>query len=326
MSGTSSGFLPRALRQDWPVPRQDVLGTRDGFLPRVESRCVLGLARAIDALPQSLREVVIACLARAAKILDRGHTRAAREFLRTAFRDIDERELEARVLVAWKHFLRVAVASEAFDLHVDTERVLDHFTVDLSPAARELFASNRGRIIVTGHIGDWENGAAVLPWIGCDPCYVISKPPRNRPLSVHAQQSREARGLRLLPRRGAMQYAPAVIRAGGTLCMLLDQRARVRPVFAPFFGRIARCDRTAGVLMRRLRAPVAIGACWIDGPWRWKVSFPEVLEPRDLAGRSPEEIAGVVNGALERLIRACPDQYFWLHDRYRGADAPAAGA
>ncbi|MFN8642310.1 MAG: hypothetical protein U0802_11885 [Candidatus Binatia bacterium] len=28
-----------------------------------------------------------------------------------------------------------------------------------------------------------------------------------------------------------------------------------------------------------------------------------------------------MNGALERLIRACPDQYFWLHDRYRGTSS-----
>lgn len=311
--------LPRGLRQDWPVPRQEVLGERDGPLARLEARAAIGALTVLDALPVGLRTRAIGTLARFAKLVDRGHTRAAREFLRAAFTDIDESELEARVLVAWKHFLSVVIASEAFDRHVDVERILDHVTVDLSPPVRDLFASRQGRIVVSGHIGDWESGVAVLPWIGCDPCYVISKPPRNRPLSVHVQRTREARGVRLLPRRGAMQHVPAVVKAGGTLCMLLDQRARKRPVFAPFFGRLARCDRSAGVLLRRLRVPVVIGACWVDGPWRWRLAFHEMLEPRDLAGRSPEEIATWVNGALERLIRAVPDQYLWLHDRYRGA-------
>jgi lauroyl/myristoyl acyltransferase len=90
-------------------------------------------------------------------------------------------------------------------------------------------------------------------------------------------------------------------------------------VFAPFFGRLARCDRSAGVLLRRLNAPVAIGACLMDGPWRWRVHFRDVLSPRDLAGKSPEEISTSINVVLERLIRSAPDQYFWLHDRYRGA-------
>jgi lauroyl/myristoyl acyltransferase len=142
------------------------------------------------------------------------------------------------------------------------------------------------------------------------------------------QHSREARGLRVLPRRGAMQHAPTIIKAGGTLAMLLDQRARTRPVFAPFFGRLARCDRSAGVLLRRLRAPAVIGACYMEGPWRWRVHFHDVLHPRDLAGKSPEEIATTINTVLERLIRAAPEQYFWLHDRYREAEPEdlAAGA
>jgi KDO2-lipid IV(A) lauroyltransferase len=313
--------LPSALRQDWPVPRQEVLGQRDGFLARIEAGAAIGAMRALDRLPRSLREFTLGSIARTAKLFDRSHSRAARTFLRQALGEIDERELDARVLQAWRHFLRVVVASESFDRHVDPARILDHYALDLAPEVADLFASQQGRIVITGHVGDWESGAAVLPWIGCDPCYVIAKPPRNKPLSAHLQKSREARGLRVLPRRGAMQHAPAIIKAGGTLAMLLDQRARTRPVFAPFFGRLARCDRSAGVLLRRLRAPAVIGACWMDGPWRWRVSFQDVLHPRDLAGKSPEEISTAINAVFERLIRAAPEQYFWLHDRYRGAEA-----
>ncbi|MFM7280995.1 MAG: hypothetical protein ACKO32_04355, partial [Planctomycetia bacterium] len=42
-------------------------------------------------------------------------------------------------------------------------------------------------------------------------------------------------------------------------------------------------------------------------------------EPEELTGASPEAVAARINAELERLILACPDQYFWLHDRYRGA-------
>lgn len=319
-SAATTSVLPRGLRQDWPVPRQDVLGQRDGWIARIEAKAAIGTLRALDRLPESLRERAVGVIARTAMLFDRSHSRAARTFLRQALGDIDERELDARVLQAWRHFLRVVITSETFDRHVDTARILDHYTLDSSPEITELLASKQGRIVITGHIGDWESGAAVLPWIGCDPCYVIAKPPRNKPLSAHMQASREARGLRVLPRRGAMQHAPTIIKAGGTLAMLVDQRARTRPVFAPFFGRLARCDRSAGVLLRRLRAPVAIGACYVDGPWRWRAHFRDVLYPRDLAGQSPEDISTTINTILERLIRAAPEQYFWLHDRYRGAE------
>ena len=313
-------LLPSGLRHDWPVPRQDVHGTRGGIGAYLEYWAARGAMIGIDALPRSVREGLIGTIARLARRIDRSHSEAAREFLRTALGEMDEAQLEARVLEAWRHFLRVAIISETLDRHVDLAHVRERFTLDFSPAVQELFATKRGRIVVTGHIGDWEAASMILPWLGCDPLYAIAKPPRNLPLSVHIQRTREARGVRLLPRRGAMQHAGAVIKAGGTLAMLLDQRARKRPVFAPFFGRMARCDRSAGVLLRRLRAPIVVGACWIDGPWRWHARAHDLIEPADIAGLSPEEIATKINGCYERLILARPEQYFWLHDRYRGAD------
>ena len=121
-----------------------------------------------------------------------------------------------------------------------------------------------------------------------------------------------------------MSGAPAILRAGGALGLLLDQRARKKPVVVPFFGRPARCDRSAGVLMRRLRVPVVVVGCFRgDEPLTWRWVFTEVLQPEELAGASPEEVATRVNAALERLILRAPDQYFWLHDRYK--DTPSGG-
>jgi KDO2-lipid IV(A) lauroyltransferase len=117
-----------------------------------------------------------------------------------------------------------------------------------------------------------------------------------------------------------MQDAPAVVAGGGMLGLMLDQRARKRPVMAPFFGRAARCDRSAAVLLKRLRAPIVFAACYRTGtPWRWRLEVPTVLWPKDLEGQTVEAITARVNGELEKLILAAPEQYFWLHDRYRGA-------
>lgn len=327
MVDVESRPLPSALRQDWPVERLEVVGTRDGFLAHVESLAARGALWTLGSLPDVPREWAIGAFARLAKLFDRSHSNAARGFLRQALGEMSERELDARVLEAWRYFLRMIVESENFDRRVDPAHILDHYTLDFSDEVRALFASKEGRIIVTAHLGDWEAASAVLPWIGCDPLYVIVKPPRNKPLSIHAQAIREGRGIRVLPRRGAMQYAGAVIQAGGTLAMLLDQRARTRPVMAPFFGRIARCDRSAGVLLRRLRAPVVLGACYREGPWRWRIVLREILHPKDIAGLDPTAIATLVNQSFERHILARPEQYFWLHDRYRGtAEADVAAA
>lgn len=318
-----ASLLPAGLRQDWPVPRQEVLGTRDGVLARLESALAIGAIGALARLPFGARDALVGGLARIAKAIDRSHSAAARSFLSTAFPGEDAAAIDARVLAAWKHFLTITIESEGFARHVDLATIRERFEVETCAGFDEVIAARRGSIFVTGHLGDWEAGSAILPWIGFDPLYVVARAPKNRPLSKHLQDLREQRGLRVLPRRGAMEHAGAVLRAGGTLGMLLDQRARKRPVLAPFFGRLARCDRSAGVLVRRLRAPVVVGACFRTGePYRYRLVMSACWQPSELQGASPEEIATRINVELEKLVRRAPEQYFWLHDRYRGADEP----
>ena len=56
------------------------------------------------------------------------------------------------------------------------------------------------------------------------------------------------------------------------------------------------------------------------------MKVPRVLWPDELAGQSPEAVVTLINGELERMILARPEQYFWLHDRYRKAPpAPEPG-
>jgi Kdo2-lipid IVA lauroyltransferase/acyltransferase len=319
MDPADPGVLPGGLRQDWPVPRQQVLGQRGGALAWLECQLVLGLVGAAARLPAGMRRVLVGGLARLARIVDRSHTRAAEEYLRQVLgAQLAPAELDARVLQAWKHLFEITLDAFVFERRVPASDVRAHFAVELCPEARALLERKEGCVVISAHVGDWESGPAILPWLGFDPLYAISKPPKNRWLSVHAQRVRESRGMRLVPRRGAMEFAPAVVRAGGTLVMLLDQRARKKPVLAPFFGREAQCDRSASVLLRRLRAPLVFAACYRTAvPFQFRLVVPRVVRPEEVSGKSAEEVAALVNSELEKLILAAPEQHFWLHDRWR---------
>jgi len=318
-------LLPASLRQDWPVPRQDALGTRGGALAWLEYAASRGALGALSRLPDAPREAFVAAFARLARRVDRSHSDAGREFLRTAFGSgMTDDELEQRVLQAWVHFLRITIESSGFAHRVDFADLGAHLDgIDLHPDVEKLLSAKKGAIFVTAHLGDWEVAPAILAHLGFDPFYAVVKAPKNRPLSAYLQRVREARGLRSLPRRGAMQHASQILRGGGYLGMLLDQRARKRPVLAPYFGRPACCDRSAGVLMKRLRTPVLVGSCLRTAPWRWRVHIPTVIHPDELAGVDPDAIVARLNREFETAIRAAPDQYFWLHDRYRGATPEA---
>jgi len=115
-----------------------------------------------------------------------------------------------------------------------------------------------------------------------------------------------------------MAAAPAVLKAGGVIGMILDQRTSRRAHHAPFFGRLARCERAPGVLLKRQRVPIVMAKCLMTGePLRYRMEVGVVLDPGEWGSRTVEEIVARINQEFERTIRAHPEQYVWIHDRYR---------
>ena len=68
-----------------------------------------------------------------------------------------------------------------------------------------------------------------------------------------------------------------------------------------------------------------VGACFrTDRPFHYHAVCHTVLWPDEIADASPVEVATRINVELEKLILAHPEQYFWLHDRFRPSSAERA--
>ena len=69
---------------------------------------------------------------------------------------------------------------------------------------------------------------------------------------------------------------------------------------------------------------VVVGVPRVGGPLCYEVVCEDVIDPREYAGRpdAVKAITAAVHAALERLIRRHPEQYFWLHRRWK---TPAGG-
>lgn len=306
----------------YPVPREEVGSDRDGVSAWAEYLALRAMQQGFGRLPGPLFRSLSGAGGRAARLLDRSRTRIARDFVRTALPDASPAEVDRIVLASWRHLLRIAVGFDRLARGMRGHRLDQHYTVEACAGFEELRRTGAGAIFVTAHIGQWEALGAPLNALGFQPLYAVGKPPNNDPLARYIQRTREEAGGIMLPRRGAMKGIPTIVRSGGAVLMLLDQRARKRPVVANFFGRPAACDRSVGVLLRRTAAPVVFAACYTTADRRrFRLRFPAILSPEDLAGLSPEGVVERVNREIERMILVAPDQYFWLHDRYKGAPA-----
>ncbi|TAJ18637.1 MAG: hypothetical protein EPO68_07565 [Planctomycetota bacterium] len=315
--------FPRELSASWPSAWRANPGSRTGALARVECALVNAGLGGAARLPDGARALLLDALAFVAHKVDRRHTRAAREWIDQAFGPgLAEDELARRVRRAFRHLFRVTVDTHRATRVIEPARLREHVEVVKTADVERVLAERRGALIASAHFGDWETMGAVLPWLGFDPLYAVSRPIRNRYLSLHAQAARERRGVRIVPRAGAMQEIPRILASGGHVVMLLDQRGRHRPVLAPFFGREAACERAPSVLARRSRCPILFATCaYGDAPLSWRLELGPVLWPEQTRRMDPVELATRINAELERRIRARPEQQLWVHDRYR-ARAP----
>ena len=310
----------------WPV---DVPPFADGrfnsLWHRLQFVALRGAQRGVLALPGPLREALVRAVAATGRTFDRRHTAAAETYIRAALPDATDSEVAVLVRQAWRHLMRVGLLSEGIDRNLMGGRLGDHFEVRVCAEALELLEQGTGVILVTAHVGFWEACGTGVVTLGFTPAYAIGKAPRNDFVALEMQRMRESQGMRLIPRKGAMAVVPAAVRAGATVGMLLDHRPRQKPVIAPFFGRPAACDRSAGVLLRRVKAPLVFYGCYsVPGTdplrdWRFDLRFPSVIQPEELEGLRPAEIAARINVESERLILHRPDEMFWLHDRFKEA-------
>jgi KDO2-lipid IV(A) lauroyltransferase len=148
---------------------------------------------------------------------------------------------------------------------------------------------------------------------------------RNPLLQRWILGNRQRGGLHIHPRRGGVRDLARALAAGGVGLQAVDQNQRLRGVFAPFFGEIASCERAAASLALRNGYPIVVGVALRKGHgFRFEFVALEPFVLRRTGDKQADLHAAVVriNQAIERLVRLAPEQYLWIHDRYR-TKAPA---
>ncbi|MFO1052975.1 MAG: lysophospholipid acyltransferase family protein [Planctomycetota bacterium] len=172
---------------------------------------------------------------------------------------------------------------------------------------------------LTLHLGSWEVAAAAIAGPG-QAVHAIGRLPRNPLFAEYLRQQREAFGVVVHGRRGGMRAISRALRSGDVVVHAVDQNQRLRGVFAPFFGKLAATERGPATMAVRRGYPIVVAVCARSGPgfrFRFRVAPPiEVAHTGDLQADVTTTVTRI-NQACEFLVREHPDQYLWIHDRYR---------
>jgi KDO2-lipid IV(A) lauroyltransferase len=187
-----------------------------------------------------------------------------------------------------------------------------------SPAIRD-YHQGHGVVVVAGHFGNWELGAAAYTARGFE-LDAIAKRASNPLFYQHILDARERLGLRVIDMRGASRHALRALSAGRGLALVADQYAGRKGVAVPFFGRLTSMLRSPAVLALRSGAPLylCLPVRLPDGRYRSQLEHIDVTPTAD-ADADVLRITATWAARLEAAVRQHPEQYLWHHRRWRDA-------
>jgi KDO2-lipid IV(A) lauroyltransferase len=231
--------------------------------------------------------------------------------LELAFPEKDETWRRDIAVKVFEHFGMLATDFLRTNQRTDAE-VQEHMTYEGYETFQEALALGKGVLVLTAHFGNWERVSQFSRVMGY-PLTVVARDANDEGLNKMVMDLRKKAGLTVLSRGNAARGVMERLRQNGIVAMLPDQNSG--EAFLPFFGRPCGTVLGPGVIHLRTGAPVVTAYCVRTGPQTYHTSIGDILP---MAG-SPEELMTQANLALETMIRKHPEQYLWMHDRWRSA-------
>jgi heptosyltransferase II len=195
------------------------------------------------------------------------------------------------------------------------EKMTRYVEAENLDAVHAVLRSGRPVVLLLSHIGPWELAAQLVPHYA--PYARIGSPYQrlgNRYIDQDVGRRRARTGSELFDRSEGFHKPIELLRSGGLLGIFADQHAGDHGLWTTFFGRLASTSPLPGLLAKRTGATVMAAAIHTEGPARWRMVF----TPRiDSHGDSVDSITAKENETLEQQIRRAPEDWFWVHNRWK---------
>ena len=199
------------------------------------------------------------------------------------------------------------------------DRVGDWFvSVSGEDTLKRLRAEGKGAILLTGHIGNWELLAGWFANKGY-PIHAIVRPPNDIEVASILEEFRARVGLKTFSKYNIMLGAARLAKKGAFMAILADQDGGNGGIHVPFMGESCSTPGGPAALSHLAGVPIIPVVSYRISPFRHEVHIYEPLGEPDIKDRSGriEYITAEANIILEKMIREHPEQWLWLHRRWK---------
>jgi KDO2-lipid IV(A) lauroyltransferase len=242
------------------------------------------------------------------------------ENLRNVFPELTERQRRRMAWRMWRHLFLMAAEIAHTPRKVHRTNWREHSRIVRLEEFVGTLLSGRPVVLISAHFGNFELGGYLMGLFGF-PTYTVARKLDNPHLDRFVNDFRGRTGQFILPKRGCRERIGRVLSSGGMLALLGDQAAGEKACWVTFFGRPASTHKAVALFSLSSDAPTMVSyARRLGRPLQYEVGPAAIVDPRDpdFALGSIPLLAQWYTDQLERLVRETPDQYWWLHRRWKG--------
>ena len=250
----------------------------------------------------------------------------ARENLRVAFGEsLSDNEVDRMIHGMWLHLFRMVCEMVQLPRRFRLENCSDVLDFERRNDCVRALCSGRPVLFLGGHFGNWEISVNTFGHFGF-PMGVVARQLDNPWLHKWFTDFRESTGNSLILKYGAGSELSEIMEQRGMASLLCDQDAGRTGVFVDFFGRPASTFKSIALLALQHNALIVVGGAFrlpdsAQQGSRWvqfNLTTQDIIDPADFQGANGiNELTQRFTSSLEALIRKAPEQYFWVHRRWK---------
>lgn len=198
---------------------------------------------------------------------------------------------------------------------------MEYVTVDRPELLEKMMLPGQPGVLATAHFGSWELMGTLISQSASRPTMTVARKQKDPVVSDLIKELRGESKLIAVDHRDASGPTLECMRSGGIVGFLLDHNtSRKEAIFLPFFNDTAAVNMGPALLAARVKAMVYPVFLRRDGLRRYTLHMHDPLDVSTLEGSLSErvrQVAEFYTKAVENEVRATPEQWLWMHNRWK---------
>lgn len=242
--------------------------------------------------------------------------------LTKAFPEKSAEEIEAIAKASYKNLFSALLEILYLD-KITPEEIRAYIKFPESLKISQALEKGKGVIILTGHFANWELNALSTAFLAPQKYTIVVQKQRNKYVDRFMWRMRTRFGSKLVVMEKAFREAFSALKQNQAVALIADQSGPEHGIFVDFFGRPTSTHQGPAVFQIRSGAPMLLVMLVRNGINNFKIEVEEI-DLSGISGNQEEmtiEITRRHTAALEQFIRRYPEQWLWMHKRWKHTES-----